>query len=85
MDNHDINQIVSQVVSQMKSGCDACNTSACNCVTSITLAQAKRLIDRVEKKAAEIGVNAVVAVIAATVLYMALRKAMKKTNLLPKL
>ena len=62
MDNHDINQIVSQVVSQMKSGCDACNTSACNCVTSITLAQAKRLIDRVEKKAAEIGVNAVVAV-----------------------
>lgn len=30
-------------------------------------------------------VNAVVAVIAATVLYMALRKAMKKTNLLPKL
>ena len=30
-------------------------------------------------------VNAVVAVIAATVLYMALRKAMKRTNLLPKL
>ena len=30
-------------------------------------------------------VNAIVAVIAATVLYMALRKAMKRTNLLPKL
>ena len=30
-------------------------------------------------------VNAVVAVIAATVLYMALRKAMKRSNLLPKL
>ena len=30
-------------------------------------------------------VNAVVAVIAATILYMALRKAMKRTNLLPKL
>ena len=30
-------------------------------------------------------VNAVVAVVAATVLYMALRKAMKRTNLLPKL
>ena len=30
-------------------------------------------------------VNAVVAVVAATVLYMALRKAMKRSNLLPKL
>ena len=30
-------------------------------------------------------VNAVVAVVAATVLYMALRKAMKRSNLLPRL
>ncbi|MBQ8526352.1 MAG: heme-binding protein [Clostridia bacterium] len=62
MDNQEINRIVSQVVSQMSSGCGKCGTDSCDCVKSITLAQAKRLISRVEAKAEEIGVNAVVAV-----------------------
>lgn len=55
MDNSEINRIVSQVVSSMKS-------SSAQATESITLQQAKRLISRVEQKAAQMGVNAVVAV-----------------------
>lgn len=54
MDNNTLSQIVSQVVTKVKD-------TQCSC-GSITLAQAKRLIARVEQKAAEMGVNAVVAV-----------------------
>lgn len=52
MDSSSITRIVSQVVSQMSQGS----------TKSITLCQAKRLINKVEKKAAEMGVKAVVAV-----------------------
>ena len=62
MDNSAINKIVSQVVSQINSGSKCSCDDDCACVKSITLAQAKRLINKVEQKAAEIGVNAVVAV-----------------------
>lgn len=62
MDNSAISKIVSEVVSQMNSGCRCGSGGECSCVRSITLAQAKRLIDKVEKKAEEIGVKAVVAV-----------------------
>lgn len=62
MDNLAINKIVSEVVSRMNNDCKYEGTHGCSCTNSITLNQAKRLIDRVEKKAAEIGVNAVVAV-----------------------
>lgn len=62
MDNSAISKIVSQVVSQMNSGSKCSCDDDCACVKSITLAQAKRLINKVEQKAAEIGVNAVVAV-----------------------
>ena len=55
MDNSEITRIVSQVVSSMKS-------SSAQATESITLQQAKRLISRVEQKAAQMGVNAVVAV-----------------------
>ncbi|MBQ7900513.1 MAG: heme-binding protein [Clostridia bacterium] len=55
MDNNTLSQIVSDVVTKVKeTQCSGCG--------SITLAQAKRLIARVEQKAAEMGVNAVVAV-----------------------
>ena len=53
MDNNTISKIVTDVVSQMQ---QAGNPQ------SITLAQAKRLIQRVEQKAAQMGVKAVVAV-----------------------
>ncbi len=53
MDNNTISKIVTDVVSQMQ---QASNTQ------SITLAKAKRLIERVEQKAAQMGVKAVVAV-----------------------
>lgn len=62
MDNSAINKIVSEVVSRMNDGCKCNDSRDCGCTKSITLAQAKRLIDKVEQKAAEIGVNAVVAV-----------------------
>lgn len=62
MDNSAISKIVSQVVSQINSGSKCSCDDDCTCVKSITLAQAKRLINKVEQKAAEIGVNAVVAV-----------------------
>lgn len=55
MDNSEINRIVSQVVSSMNSSFGSANVS-------ITLKQAKRLISRVEQRAAQMGVNAVVAV-----------------------
>lgn len=55
MDNSEITRIVSQVVSSMKS-------SSAQATESITLQQAKRLISRVEQRAAQMGVNAVVAV-----------------------
>ncbi len=53
MDNSTISKIVTDVVAQIK------NEAGPQC---ITLAQAKRLIARVEQKAAEMGVKAVVAV-----------------------
>ena len=55
MDNSEITRIVSPVVSSMKS-------SSAQATESITLQQAKRLISRVEQRAAQMGVNAVVAV-----------------------
>lgn len=52
MNENTISQIVSQVVSEVRGGETKC----------ITLAQARRLIAKVEEKAAQIGVKAVVAV-----------------------
>lgn len=53
MDSNTISKIVTDVVSQMQ------QTSNCD---SITLSQAKRLIEKVEQKAMQMGVKAVVAV-----------------------
>ncbi len=53
MDNHDLSQIVETVIK---------NVTQSTSETKMTLALARRLAVRVEKKAAEIGVNAVVAV-----------------------
>lgn len=53
MDNNTISKIVTDVVSQIK------NAATCDC---ITLEQAKKLAKKVEEKACQMGVNAVVAV-----------------------
>ena len=54
MDNSTLSKIVSDVVAKVQ------QNQCCGC--SITLAQAKRLINKVEEEAARMGVNAVVAV-----------------------
>ncbi len=54
MDNSTLSKIVSDVVAKVQQ-------NQC-CGSSITLAQAKRLISKVEQRAAQMGVNAVVAV-----------------------
>ena len=54
MDNSTLSKIVSDVVAKVQ------QNNCCGC--SITLAQAKRLINKVEEEAARMGVNAVVAV-----------------------